>query len=99
MKITVADLRRVIREVLEEEADVPGRWRAGNGEPVGGKDLERLGHGGFLFDPVMPEQDDDDLDESEENEMDQGHEPSSEIYQMNHQGDGQNYDQMGNPKR
>jgi len=29
---------------------VPGRWRAGNGKPVGGDDLERLGHGGFLYD-------------------------------------------------
>jgi len=26
---------------------------------------------------------------------DEGHEPSSEMYQMNHQGDGDRYDQMG----
>lgn len=95
MKITVSNLRKIIREVLEEEADVPGRWRAGNGEPVGGKDLDRLAHGGFLFDPVVPEQDDD-LDESE---MDQGHEdPSHLIKKLDHQGDGVDYDQMGNRK-
>lgn len=98
MKITVAELRKVIREVLEEEADVPGRWRAGNGEPVKGKDIERLGHGGFLFDPVVPEQDDD-LDESDEGETNQGHEDPSEFAQMNRQGDGVDYDQMGHHKK
>lgn len=48
MKITVSQLRRIIREVLSEEADVPGRWRASNGEAVDDEDLERLGQGGFL---------------------------------------------------
>lgn len=32
----------------------------------------------------------------DEESMGQGHEPSSSIYQMNHQGDGDHYDQMGN---
>jgi len=59
MKITLTQLRRLIREVLEEEADVPGRWRAASGEPIGDEDLERLGHGGFLYDL-----EEDDLEET-----------------------------------
>jgi len=48
MKITISQLRRLIREVLaNQEADVPGRWHASNGEPVDDEDLDRLGHGGF----------------------------------------------------
>jgi len=47
MKITVSQLRRLIREVLSEEADVPGRWRASDGEPVSDEDLVKLGTGGF----------------------------------------------------
>lgn len=31
----------------------------------------------------------------DEEDMGQGHEPSTRIYQMNHQGDGDHYDQMG----
>lgn len=85
MKLTISQLRRLIREVLEEQADVPGRWRASNGEPVDSDDLDRLGFGGFAA-PL------------EEEETNQGHEPSSPIYQLNHQGDGQNYDQMGKRK-
>lgn len=92
MKISVRQLRRLIREALREEADVPGRWRASNGEPVDSEDLERLGYGGF---PSPFEE--GDLDESESDGLDQGHEPSSKLYQMNHQGDGQDYDQMGKP--
>jgi len=40
------------------------------------------------------------LEESEINEedLDQGHEPSTPNYQMNYQGDSQSYDQMGKPK-
>lgn len=34
MKITVGQLRAIIRECLEEGADAPGRWRASSGEPV-----------------------------------------------------------------
>jgi|LakMenEpi03Aug12_release.lakeMendotaPanAssembly.Ray.scaffolds.fasta_scaffold1349083_1 hypothetical protein len=88
MKITVSQLRRLIREVLSEEADVPGRWRASNGEPVDQKDLERLGYGGFAS-PI----------DEEDSVVAQGHESSSEVYQMNHQGDGQSYDQMGKRKK
>lgn len=125
---------------MAEEADVPGRWRASSGEPVKDKDLERLGHGGFLYPaPSRPDLEDEDLDESDEDlgegkkkntlwgnirarraagkprlkpgqkgypktldvesQIVQGHEPSSPLYQMNHQGDGDNYDQMGNQKK
>jgi hypothetical protein len=132
MKITIANLRRLIREALTtEEADVPGRWRASNGEPVDDEDMERLGTGGFEF-PVdseeeflVPEGDNKkpglwaniharrkagkrpkrpgekgypktlDL----ESQAMQGHEDPSYIAQMNHQGDGFEYDQMGKRKR
>jgi hypothetical protein len=85
MNLTISQLRRLIREVLEEQADVPGRWRASDGEPVDSDDLDRLGFGGFVS-------------SLEEEEANQGHEPSSPIRQLNHQGDGQNYDKMGKRK-
>ncbi len=49
MKIKVKDLRRIIREVLEETSDTfpPGRWTADAGEPVDDEDLEYLGSEGF----------------------------------------------------
>jgi hypothetical protein len=49
MKIKVKDLRRIIREVLEETSDTfpPGRWTADAGEPADEEDLEDLGSGGF----------------------------------------------------
>ena len=48
MKITVFELRKIIRESLEEQGWVPGRWMPTTGEPVDREDLERLGQGGFL---------------------------------------------------
>jgi len=87
MLITVRQLRRLIREALDEEADVPGRWRAGSGEPVDSDDKERLGFGGFPS-PL------------DEEDVDEGHEDPSEIVQsMNRQGDGDKYDQMGHRKK
>lgn len=38
-------------------------------------------------------------EEIEEEGLDQGHEPSTSLYQMNHQGDGERYDQMGKQKK
>lgn len=128
MKLTITQLRRLIREALvSEEADVPGRWRASNGEPIDDDDKDRLGYGGFVA-PI----DEEELEEGKkkntlwgniwarrkagkprlkpgqkgypktldvESQMIQGHEPSSSLYQMNHQGDGVDYDQMGNQKK
>ena len=48
MKITLSELRKIIHDVLVEEADVPGRWRASSVEPADGDDLDRLGHRGEL---------------------------------------------------
>jgi len=58
MKIKVKDLRRIIREVLEETSDTfpPGRWTAAAGEPVDDENLENLGSGGF---PHEDSQDED----------------------------------------
>jgi hypothetical protein len=47
MKITISELRKLIRETIDQEADVPGRWRASTGgEAIGDEDLDRLGHHG-----------------------------------------------------
>jgi hypothetical protein len=49
MKITIAELRKIVRHVLNEQGWVPGRWLPSSGEPVEDEDdLERLGNGGFL---------------------------------------------------
>ena len=87
MKLTVAQLRRIIREALEEQGWVPGRWMPGTGEPVDREDLERLGNHGFL----------DGLDETDG--VEEGHEDDAENYQMDHQGDGFMYDQMGKKRK
>jgi len=63
MKITVSKLRELIREILKEEADVPGRWRASNGEPLDDEDLDRLAHGGFLS-GLSDDENKDDLEEA-----------------------------------
>jgi hypothetical protein len=44
MKLTIGKLRLLIREVISQQSDVPGRYR-GDGE-YSEVDLERLGHGG-----------------------------------------------------
>jgi len=62
----------------------------GKSEPVDGEDLERLGNHGFL----------DGLEEVEENDsVNQGHEDDAINAQINHQGDGFKYDQMGQPTK
>jgi len=55
MKISLSNLRKIIREALEEQGWVPGRWYPGTGEPVDREELGDLGH---------PEElDEDELDE------------------------------------
>ena len=44
----VKDLRKLIREAIEEQGWVPGRWMPTSGSPVDDEDLDRLGHGGFI---------------------------------------------------
>ena len=47
MKIRLSHLRRIIREVLEEQSWVPGRWYPGDGEPVDKDDIELMGQAGL----------------------------------------------------
>jgi len=46
MRITIGKLRRIIREVMDQEAVVPGRYIGDN--EFSDEDPERLGYGGFL---------------------------------------------------
>ncbi len=47
MKIQLSQLRRIIREVLEEEAGVPGKFFPVSGEPVTGDEIGSMGKGGL----------------------------------------------------
>ena len=66
MKIRLSELRRIIRNVLEEEADL--RWRANtSGEKLSKVDKDRLAGGGLrTCDPNLEEEDleETDLDEA-----------------------------------
>lgn len=61
MKLTVTQLRRLIKEVLEEQGWPPRRWYPSSGEPVTDDDLERMGHQGFLDGEYLEEEE---LDEA-----------------------------------
>ena len=61
MKIRVADLRRIIKEVLEEESWPPGKWYPGHGEPVDPDDVDLMRTGG-----MGREKDPDESDELKE---------------------------------
>lgn len=43
MKIRLSQLRRIIRETIEEQGWVPGRWNPTQGEPVDREELDLLG--------------------------------------------------------
>jgi hypothetical protein len=43
MKITINELKRIIREVLSQEAVPPGKWSGDASGPASDEDLERLG--------------------------------------------------------
>ena len=47
MKIRVHQLRKIIREALEEDGWLPGRWYPGTGEPVSDEELDAMGRGGL----------------------------------------------------
>jgi len=57
MKIRLSQLRRIIREALEEQAWVPGRWYPGEGEPSTDNEVDRMGSGG------LGDMDEDDVDQ------------------------------------
>lgn len=47
MKIRLSHLRKLIRETIEEQGWVPGRWYPGDGEPVDPDDVKLMGTGGL----------------------------------------------------
>lgn len=47
MKIQLSQLRRIIREVLQEEAGVPGKFFPTSGEPVTGDEIDSMDKGGL----------------------------------------------------
>lgn len=47
MKIRLSELRRIIRETLDEQGWVPGRWYPGDGEPVDPDAVDQMGTGGL----------------------------------------------------
>ena len=71
MRIRISHLRRIIRETLEEQGWVPGRWYPGSGQPVTDDDVESMGHGGQ---DVPPDEDrPEDIDDIYVVEDDEAH--------------------------
>ena len=68
MKIRLGTLRRLVRESLDEEAWMPGRYYPG-AEPVKGPDRDRLNQ------PLGEEDDDEDLDIVDEVDTDPSNNP------------------------
>jgi hypothetical protein len=58
MKIRLSHLRRIIRETLDEQGWVPGRWYPGSGEAVDAEEIDSMTRGGLGV------EDEDDLDEA-----------------------------------
>jgi hypothetical protein len=56
MKIRLSELRRIIREVLEEQGDVPGHLSPGSSGPMSGEKMHSTEHGGM---GVLDEEEDD----------------------------------------
>ena len=52
MKIRLSQLRRIIRETLEEEAWPAGRWYPGDGEPVSDEDVTGMDKAGLGLEDV-----------------------------------------------
>lgn len=59
MKIRLSQLRRIIRETLEEQGWPPGKWYPASGEPVEDEEVHSMGHAGL----GVP--DDEDLEEED----------------------------------
>lgn len=56
MNIRLSELRRIIRDTLNEQGVVPGSWGPGSGDPATDEDVESMGKGGLGHPP-------DELDE------------------------------------
>jgi hypothetical protein len=61
MKIRLSELRRIIREVLEEQGDVPGHLSPGSSGPMSGEKMHSTEHGGM----GVRDKEEDDLEEIE----------------------------------
>jgi len=61
MKIRLSELRRIIREVLEEQGDVPGHLSPGSSGPMSGEKMHSTEHGGM----GVRHEEEDDLEEIE----------------------------------
>jgi len=61
MKIRLSELRRIIREVLEEQGDVPGHLSPGSSGPMSGEKMHSTEHGGM----GVRDDEEDDLEEIE----------------------------------
>lgn len=58
MKIQLSHLRRIIKETLDEQGWVPGRWYPKSaGEPLSSEDKERIANGGWLSGDELDEDD------------------------------------------
>lgn len=66
MKIRLSDLRRIIRESLEEQGWAPGRWHPGTGEPLDRDDVGLMGTAGLGHDEDHMDDEDPSLDEIDE---------------------------------
>ena len=57
MKLRLSELRRTIREIIEEEMWMPGRWMGSANEPLDTEELELLGSQGFIEEDLENEND------------------------------------------
>lgn len=67
MKIRLTELRKIIRETLQEQGWVPGRWYPGSGEPVSDEDVQLMGQSGL----GSPEDDNKEKQHEEDENFDQ----------------------------
>jgi|688.fasta_scaffold01425_32 hypothetical protein len=57
MKLRLSELRRVIREIIEEETWMPGRWMGFVNDPLDVEELEMLGSQGYIEEDLEDEND------------------------------------------
>jgi hypothetical protein len=57
MKLRLSELRRVIREIIEEETWMPGRWMGSVNDPLDVEELEMLGSQGYIEEDLEDEND------------------------------------------
>ena len=63
MRITIRQLRRIIRETLDEEGWPPGRWYPGDGEPVDPEEVELMTTAGLGRKKRKADLDEEDLNQ------------------------------------